>query len=980
MKKPQISLLFFLFLSFSVFSQSITESEKITRKYDKNTIIQKISLFDELEKIEKQKALELAQLKGWPEFIKEPDGTFKELMKVTPDGFPIYYSTMNVAAARSTRTNHLNTGGSLGLNLNGQGMIARVWDGGTVRRTHNLLSGRVTTVDDVSGTSYSNHATHVTGTVIASDASATAKGMAFQATARTFNWTNDESEALSEVLGGMLISNHSYGVPITNGTNILPSWYIGAYTEDARAWDEIAYLSPYYLPVKSAGNSGGDNNNSEPIAFGYDKLTGNKTAKNALIIANANDANVTNDGVLVSVSINGSSSQGPTDDRRIKPDITGNGTGVTSTTSTSNTSTGSLSGTSMSSPNVAGTLLLLQQYHNNLTNSFMKAATLKGLACHTADDAGAVGPDPRFGWGLLNAKFAAQTLANNGLNSWISEETLIQSATFTKTVFATGLDPLIASITWTDVPGEANNGDRPVNDPTPALVNDLDIRITKDGITYYPWRLQSNPALSATRNSDNNVDNVEIIKIDFPTPGEYEITVSHKGTLVSNQQDYSLVITGITSDFSLTSKSDDLILCDTEDAVFVFDYRQIGGGTTSFSAIGLPSGATATFSPSSRNSNGEVTMTISGLNNVIPGEYSIGINSDNGLETETRFKSFRLYSSNFSNITLIEPANGQNTVPTNTTLNWQSSENAETYNLQLSSSSDFSSLLVDVTTANTSFLVTGLSEETSYYWRVIPSNRCGVAPTSGLTVFNFETGRLTCGSVFTATDFSNATIGTTANSVATVPVEITGGLEIGQLTVSIDISHTYIQDMKIYLEGPASIGSPVITLFDEACSSNDDIVCTLDDSGLDFVCSATAPGISGVVKPLQSLVGLNNLIADGTWVLRVVDSWNGDGGSINGVTINICSIEVALSTSENILGSVKVYPNPSKGIINVNLGENLAGETTYMLYDIQGRIVMNKKSDTTMETLNVENVSNGVYILSIENGAAKTTQKIIINK
>ena len=211
------------------------------------------------------------------------------------EGKPVYVSLSNDKAARSTRANFLHTGGSLGLNLNGQGMTARVWDGGTVRRSHSGFGGRVTTVDDVSGTSYSNHATHVTGTVIASDASATAKGMAFQATARTFNWTNDESEALSEVLGGMLISNHSYGVPITNGSNILPSWYIGAYTEDARAWDEIAYLSPYYLPVKSAGNSGGDNNNSEPIAFGYDKLTGNKTAKNALIIANANDANVTND-------------------------------------------------------------------------------------------------------------------------------------------------------------------------------------------------------------------------------------------------------------------------------------------------------------------------------------------------------------------------------------------------------------------------------------------------------------------------------------------------------------------------------------------------------------------------------------------------------------------------------------------------------------------------------------------------------------
>jgi len=31
---------------------------------------------------------------------------------------------------------------------------------------------------------------------------------------------------------------------------------------------------------------------------------------------------------------------------------------------------------------------LLQQHYKNVTNNFMRAATLKGLACHTADDAG----------------------------------------------------------------------------------------------------------------------------------------------------------------------------------------------------------------------------------------------------------------------------------------------------------------------------------------------------------------------------------------------------------------------------------------------------------------------------------------------------------------------------------------------------------------------------------------------------------------
>ena len=60
--------------------------------------------------------------------------------------FQFYYSTTNVNAAKSTHANFLNTGGGLGLTLDGQGMVARVWDGGTVRRTHSGFGGRVTNV------------------------------------------------------------------------------------------------------------------------------------------------------------------------------------------------------------------------------------------------------------------------------------------------------------------------------------------------------------------------------------------------------------------------------------------------------------------------------------------------------------------------------------------------------------------------------------------------------------------------------------------------------------------------------------------------------------------------------------------------------------------------------------------------------------------------------------------------------------------
>ena len=993
----KISKLLFIFsFSFSgfVFSQTKEDVDKIIKNYDLDKLKELQVSYKNKETVEKKAAYEAAEKNGWP-IIIEKDGVYQELMKLTPDGYPLYYATeSNVNAAISTRTNFLNTGGGLGLSLNGQGMVARVWDGDAVRGTHSAFftsstntTSRITNVDVgfTSPSEGSSHGTHVTGTILAlpwNTSVAQVRGMATQATGRTFNWTDDEAEAVSEASIGMLLSNHSYGVPLTGGSGPLPAWYIGSYVEDSRVWDEITYNSPFYLPVYSAGNDGTNNGNAEPIMFGYDKLIGNKVAKNVLTVANAQDATIALDGSLTFVDINSGSSQGPTDDRRIKPDITGNGTGLVSPISTSNTNTGNYTGTSMAAPNVTGTLLLLQQHYKNLTNSFMRAATLKGLACHTSDDAGEIGPDPIFGWGLLNAKRAAETINNNGLTSWISEERLNQGQTYTMTVRSNGgsINPLVASITWTDVPGEANNGQRLTpNDPFRSLVNDLDIRVTRNGTTFFPWKLDSSDPAISTRTGDNNVDNVELVRIDNPVAGDYVITITHKGNLVTGGQNYSLVVTGIASNFALVPTSDNIQLCSNQNAVYTFSYKQTGSGTTNFSATGLPTGANVSFSPTTLSANGNVTMTISNLSSVIPGDYTIGIVGNNGTESETRTRTLKIFSSTFEPLVQTSPANGFNGTSTIVNLDWDASLNAENYNIQVSTSPTFSTFVLNQMTTDSNFIVSNLNQDTMYYWRVIPSNRCGSANVSAATVRSFRTGILACGNIFTATDFSTATVANTANSSASVPLNISGGLTIGEMRVSFAMTHTWVQDMTITLVGPVSLGSPVITLLEEPCGDNDNINCRFIDTGSAPACSGV-PAISGDIVPNDPLSSLNGLIADGTWTLSISDPYNGDGGTVSNFSIEICALTPSLSSNENVLSSLQVYPNPAKGIVNIDLAGSVIGETTYDLFDVQGRKVVSKVSLNTIETLNVENLSDGIYMLNIQNGNAKTTKKVVINK
>jgi PKD repeat protein len=577
MKKYLYGILFLFSIQLQVFAQRLPD---VTTEISPSNLDAFLR-----EQFAKQQALLLSKSKELNVPIRETlsNGTIREMVAISPTGMPIYVHTgNNLDAAKTISTNKVWAGGSSGLSLSGSGMTNRlgVWDGGAVRTTHQEFQSRATQVDAPS--SYSDHATHVAGTMAAGGVVANAKGMSWQAPIKCYDWNSDESEMSSAAAAGMLVSNHSYsqisgwqynsslarwefwGDP---SVSTIEDYKYGFYDYISSNWDQIALTYPNYLPFVAAGNDRGEpgtipstfyirntsgswvlgNSSNPPLAVGpYDCISGGPAnAKNVLTVGAVNKITTgwTKSSDVVMSSFSG---WGPTDDGRIKPDVVANGVAVYSSISTSNTAYTSLNGTSMATPNASGSALLIQQHYFNLKAAFMRASTLKGLIIHTADEAGAnVGPDYTYGWGLMNTA-KATTVITDTLKNAIFQNTHSSLGTYSYTFFSDGTTPIRATICWTDRPGTTPNiAIDPVNR---MLVNDLDVRIKRnsDNQLFLPYILNKNTPSAAATTGDNNIDNVEQVYIAAPTAGTYTVTITGKGSMVGSTQPYALIVSGIT--------------------------------------------------------------------------------------------------------------------------------------------------------------------------------------------------------------------------------------------------------------------------------------------------------------------------------------------------------------------------------------------------------------------------------------------------
>jgi hypothetical protein len=333
-------------------------------------------------------------------------------------------------------------------------------------------------------------------------------------------------------LQGARIHSNSYG----DRENYTP---YNIYSDASEAADAFMWDHPEFLLVFAAGNNGP----------GSTTVASPATAKNVLAVGATEHGSAA--GGLASFS-----SQGPTHDGRIKPDVTTPGYNIISAdndndVTTNNCGTRSMSGTSMACPTAAGLAALVREYfvkgyyptgaatamNSMVPSGALLKATLIASARPMEEEFIPPPADPQ-GWGRIlldDALFFPQDSKRlfviDSADRFASPADPVDSYPLE---IVNPEEPLRVVLAWTDYPS------------TPAaatnLVNDLDLEIESPSSTIYLGNVFT-AGVSQTGGSADTVNNVEAARIETPEIGTWTVRVK-PSAIPEPAQGYALVVTG----------------------------------------------------------------------------------------------------------------------------------------------------------------------------------------------------------------------------------------------------------------------------------------------------------------------------------------------------------------------------------------------------------------------------------------------------
>lgn len=485
------------------------------------------------------------------------------------------------------------------------------------------------------------------------------------------------------------------------------------------------------------------------------------------------------------------------------------------------------------------------------------------------------------------------------------------------------------TVTW-DVAGTTANG---VDTPF------VDIYLSNNGGTDF------NTLLASQVPNDGS----ELVTMPSATGNQHRIMVRGHNHIFYDVSNTNFTVSSTDPTFSLSfdreAGGQNKQVCQGQEVSYAILYETLGGfsGTTTFSVSGQPAGVTVDFSPSTISSDGTVVMAFSDTDEAIPGFYEMTVTGTSGsISKQVRFY-LEVLNTSQDVVILSSPLHlSTNVNPLLVLLEWNSIATSNQFELQLATDLDFEQLVSTQNITGTSLQVSNLEGLQNYFWRVRPLG--ALCNQEFSDVYRFTTTTVDCNS-FSSTNVP-VTIPTTAATVnSTLTVLATENQLISSLTVDINITHTWINDLIVTLISPSGTQ---VRLLNRPCPSSSqyqNAIATFTMDGISLACNLVPQNaVSGNVNPFDSFSTLVGQNTQGTWTLRVQDVFNDDGGSINDWTLNFCTdndnTEIAcgqLNTTWDGFGWSNGFPvnnvqanilddlelNRDMEVCSLNIGENV---------------------------------------------------------
>ena len=516
------------------------------------------------------------------------------------------------------------------------------------------------------------------------------------------------------------------------------------------------------------------------------------------------------------------------------------------------------------------------------------------------------------------------------------------------------------TVTW-DVAG---------TDTGSVNTSSVNIYLSTDGGLTFPFLAASNVANDGSHTfsvppADGDSDQLRVM-----VEGNDNIFYAINSTNFSLQE----------SEFAMTVEEPSVTVCSPNDVIYNFTYNTFLGftGTTSFSTEGLPSGLSATFSSNTASTDGEgIELVISNIGVLNEGTYNFQITGTSGAIVKSTDVDFSVFSNILEIPVLTSPSMNITGVGLSPVFSWEEISNTSSYDIEIATDQQFSSVLFSENISTNSFSGASLEESTVYYWRVKAKNTCGEGDFSEISSFTtqncsvcFSDGNTsyvtsTTRVVFNTIDNSSGKPG--AYSDYTDISTTVRPDEIHDLTVQVNTDGDYIVHTKVWID------------WNQDCDF-DDVNEEYDLGTAENVAdAATTLSPLSITIPSDAIEGLTTMRVSTKYASDPTSCMTGQDAEVEDYTL---VVDATLFLEDSIFEGFNLYPNPSNGSFNLKFNAESNENIQIQLYDLTGRLVKEllffNTSFQFSERISFQNTAKGFYVLKIKNGTKQTSRKLLI--